>query len=140
MQSLQPLARDMCVDLRRRDVGMTEQQLHDAQVGAMIQKMRRECMTQRMRRQRFGSNARDDRIAFQRVPQRLSRWPRMTCCEEQSVAAAVAGERRPRFSQIANNPSDRVVAAGGKIGGFMGRIEGDSLAIKRWLLTHEGVL
>lgn len=37
-------------------------------------------------------------------------------------------------------PCHRVVAAGGKIGGFMGRIEGDSLAIKRWLLTHEGVL
>ena len=37
-------------------------------------------------------------------------------------------------------PCHRVVAAGGKIGGFMGGIQGDSLAIKRWLLIHEGVL
>jgi len=36
-------------------------------------------------------------------------------------------------------PCHRVVAAGG-IGGFMGGREDDPLAIKRWLLRHEGVL
>jgi O6-methylguanine-DNA--protein-cysteine methyltransferase len=34
-----------------------------------------------------------------------------------------------------------VIAAGGAIGGFMGeRGEGFELAIKRWLLGHEGAL
>jgi methylated-DNA-[protein]-cysteine S-methyltransferase len=38
-------------------------------------------------------------------------------------------------------PCHRVIAAGGAIGGFMGeRGEGFELAIKRWLLGHEGAL
>lgn len=38
-------------------------------------------------------------------------------------------------------PCHRVIAAGGAIGGFMGaREEGFELAIKRWLLGHEGAL
>lgn len=36
-------------------------------------------------------------------------------------------------------PCHRIVAANG-LGGFMGGREGDPLAIKRWLLTHEGAL
>lgn len=36
-------------------------------------------------------------------------------------------------------PCHRIVAASG-LGGFMGGREGDPLAIKRWLLTHEGAL
>jgi len=35
-------------------------------------------------------------------------------------------------------PCHRVVAAGGALGGFMGGREQDPLAIKRWLLAHEG--
>ncbi len=39
-------------------------------------------------------------------------------------------------------PCHRVVAAGGKLGGYGGTNDGEaaSLAIKRWLLMHEGVL
>ena len=37
-------------------------------------------------------------------------------------------------------PCHRVIAAGGRLGGFMGGREADPLAIKRWLLTHEGYL
>jgi len=35
-------------------------------------------------------------------------------------------------------PCHRVVAAGGRLGGFMGGKEHDPLAVKRWLLRHEG--
>ena len=49
---LQPLARDVRVDRRRRDVGVAEQELHDAQVRAVIQEMRRERVPQHVRRQR----------------------------------------------------------------------------------------
>jgi len=36
VQLLQTLARNVRVDRRRRDVGMTEQELDDAQIGAMV--------------------------------------------------------------------------------------------------------
>lgn len=35
-------------------------------------------------------------------------------------------------------PCHRVVGSQGSLGGFMGATDGDPLAIKRWLLTHEG--
>jgi len=35
-------------------------------------------------------------------------------------------------------PCHRVVATHGSLGGFMGVTEGDPIAIKRWLLAHEG--
>jgi methylated-DNA-[protein]-cysteine S-methyltransferase len=35
-------------------------------------------------------------------------------------------------------PCHRVVASGGSLGGFMNTDGGDPLAIKRWLLAHEG--
>lgn len=39
-------------------------------------------------------------------------------------------------------PCHRVIAAGGRLGGYGGTADGATanLAIKRWLLTHEGVL
>jgi methylated-DNA-[protein]-cysteine S-methyltransferase len=35
-------------------------------------------------------------------------------------------------------PCHRVVASRGSLGGFMGVVAGDPIAIKRWLLQHEG--
>ncbi|MBK7471276.1 MAG: methylated-DNA--[protein]-cysteine S-methyltransferase [Betaproteobacteria bacterium] len=54
-----------------------------------------------------------------------------------SVPRAVGGAcgRNPLPLLI---PCHRVVAAGGKLGGFMGGKEHDPLAVKRWLLRHEG--
>src|SRR4051812_44154675 len=43
-QAFQTLLDHMCIDLRRRDIGMAEQRLHDAQIGAVVQKMTRERM------------------------------------------------------------------------------------------------
>ncbi len=37
-------------------------------------------------------------------------------------------------------PCHRVLAAGGRLGGFMGGREDFPLAVKRWLLRHEGIL
>lgn len=45
----EPLPADMGVALRGRHIGMTEQLLHGAQVGASIEQMRREGMSQRVR-------------------------------------------------------------------------------------------
>ena len=48
MQFLQPLPRHMRINLRRRNIRMAQQQLHHAQVGAMIDQVRREGMSQRV--------------------------------------------------------------------------------------------
>jgi len=45
----EPLPADMGVALRGRHIGMTEQLLHGAQVGASIEQMRREGVPKRMR-------------------------------------------------------------------------------------------
>lgn len=37
-------------------------------------------------------------------------------------------------------PCHRVLAAGGRLGGFMGGREDFPLTVKRWLLRHEGIL
>src|SRR3954469_20669692 len=49
VQLLQALARYMRIDLRRRDVGVPQEQLDHAQVGAVIDEVRGECMAQAVR-------------------------------------------------------------------------------------------
>jgi len=53
-QLLQPFRQDMGVNLGRRDIGMSEQFLQAAQIGAMRQQMRGEGMTEHMRREAGG--------------------------------------------------------------------------------------
>ncbi len=63
------------------------------------------------------------------------------------LAAAIGSSPRAVGAACGANPvpivvpCHRVIAAGGRIGGFMGsRAEGFELSIKRWLLGHEGAL
>ena len=49
VQLLEPLARHVGVDLRGRDVGVAEQQLHGAQVGAVVEQVGGEGVAQRVR-------------------------------------------------------------------------------------------
>ena len=48
-QAFQALLDHMGIDLGGRDVGMAEQRLHDAQIGAVMQQMAGKGMTQHMR-------------------------------------------------------------------------------------------
>jgi hypothetical protein len=50
MQILETLAGDVRIDLRRRQVAVTKQHLHDAQVGTVIEQMGRKRVAQRVRR------------------------------------------------------------------------------------------
>ena len=52
VQLPQPLTRDVGVDRRRRDVRVAQQHLHRAQVGAVVQQVRRKGVSQRVGRQR----------------------------------------------------------------------------------------
>ena len=73
VELLQPLARDVRVDRGRRDVGMPEQQLHDAQVRAVVEEVRGEGVAQDVRRDRRRRDACDGAIALDREPERLPR-------------------------------------------------------------------
>jgi len=52
------------------------------------------------------------------------------------AARAVGAVMRSNYDP--SIPCHRVVASRGSLGGFMNAIDGNPIAIKRWLLTHEG--
>ena len=54
VQLLQPFTGDMSVYLCGGNIGMAKQQLHHAQIRAVIEQMRGKRMAQRVRRQGFG--------------------------------------------------------------------------------------
>ena len=74
VQVLQALARNVRVDLCRRKVAVTQQQLHDTQIGAAIEKMRCKRVTQAVGRQ-FLADAAFLRVSLDDVPERLARHP-----------------------------------------------------------------
>ena len=53
MDRLQLRLVDVCVDLRRGQIGMTEQLLKDSQIGPTGKQVRRETMAERVRRKMF---------------------------------------------------------------------------------------
>ncbi len=78
--------------------------------------------------------------AMQRIPAGRTRSYGDLAREIGSSARAVGGACGANPIPIVV-PCHRVVAAGGRIGGFMGAAgEGFELGIKRWLLDHEGAL
>jgi methylated-DNA-[protein]-cysteine S-methyltransferase len=80
----------------------------------------------------------------QRVWAALTAIPRGESRTYGEVARAVNSAPRAVGQACGDNPipliipCHRVVAADGSLGGFMHATGGDSLAIKRWLLAHEG--
>ena len=78
--------------------------------------------------------------AMQRIPAGKVRTYGELAHELKSSARAVGGACGANPIPLVV-PCHRIIAAGGGIGGFMGaRDEGFELAIKRWLLGHEGAL
>src|SRR5204862_4161105 len=69
---LQTSPRNVCVDLRRRDVGVAEHHLHGAQVGAVFEEVRGERMAQHVRRN-VRLDPRHARVAHDLHPERLPR-------------------------------------------------------------------
>ena len=80
----------------------------------------------------------------QRVWAALSAIPRGESRTYGDVARAVQSAPRAVGQACGDNPiplvipCHRVVSADGSIGGFMHATDGDPIAIKRWLLAHEG--
>jgi methylated-DNA-[protein]-cysteine S-methyltransferase len=78
--------------------------------------------------------------AMQRIPPGRTRTYGEVAAELRSSPRAVGGACGANPIPLVV-PCHRIVAAGGSLGGFMGeRGEGFEIAIKRWLLEHEGAL
>jgi len=80
----------------------------------------------------------------QRVWAALTAIPSGTCRTYGDVARLVGSVPRAVGQACGDNPipliipCHRVVGAQGALGGFMHAADGDAIAIKRWLLAHEG--
>ena len=78
--------------------------------------------------------------ALQRIPAGKTRTYGELARELRSSARAIGGACGANPLPLVV-PCHRVIAAGGRIGGFMGaKSEGFEIGIKRWLLAHEGAL
>src|SRR5258708_525208 len=110
VQLFQPFASDMRIDGRRRDVGVPEQQLHDAKIRPVIEQVRREGMPQGVRRQARSGDARLDRVTLDELPERLPRqWP-AACRDEYRIALPIFCELGSPFRKITLEPIDRLFA------------------------------
>jgi hypothetical protein len=69
----QPLLDDMSIDLRRRDIGMAEELLHSAEVGATLQEMAGKGMAEHVRRDARGLYRGRDRKRLQLLAEALAR-------------------------------------------------------------------
>ena len=85
VQLLKAGARDLCVNLRRGQIGVTEQHLHDAYIGAVVQQVRRKGVPQAVRREGV-LNPSDERITLNIVPKRLARERSRAGRNEQHIA------------------------------------------------------
>src|SRR6266852_6507700 len=108
VQLLQALARHVGIDLRGRDIGVAEQELHDAQIRAMVEQMRGEGVAQRVRRERSAREGCPGALLYQ-VPERLPRHRTTAPRDEHVVAGPFPQKRGPAFLRIARQPGERLL-------------------------------
>ena len=101
VQGFQAFARDMRVNLGRRHVRMTEQQLHDAKIGAMVDQVGGERMPQRMRRQARGFDSGRQRVTLDQRPEHLPAHRPPLRRRKQHIAGAPAKQAQ---SAITDKP------------------------------------
>jgi hypothetical protein len=114
VQILEPLTRDMCVDLCGTQVAVTQQQLHYAQIRTAIQQVRGECVPQTVWRH-LPADASFLGVSLDDVPERLAghaitatRWKQVVrlALEQNLHARAVDEISEPalRFFAKRNQP------------------------------------
>ena len=111
VEVFQALTSDMRIDLRRRQVAVAQQQLHDAQVCASIQQVRGKRMPQAVRRQ-FLADPGFFSIALDDVPERLARHAVAPARREQVVGLALKENLHARAVDKIANPALRLLAKG----------------------------
>ena len=108
MQILHSLARDMRIDLCRRDITVPEQELDDTQIGAVIEQMRRERVPDRMRRKLL-LDAGFLRVALDYVPEGLARHAIAPTRREQVFGLPLEQDINPRAGKELAQPALRDV-------------------------------
>src|SRR5438067_13003945 len=87
---------DVCIHLRRRQGGVSEQLLDRAQVGTALEQMRREGMAQAMR--------------VRREPAQRARVEPLTARGDEERVVRAVGKRRSRLVHVARDPVRRLFA------------------------------
>ncbi len=94
MQLTQPLGGDVRINLRGREIAVSQQHLYDTQVGAAVQQMGGEDVPQHVRRQFFTVNARQHGVMLDAVPEGLARHlSRQQRQQRQAVMRQPVGQR-----------------------------------------------
>lgn len=109
MQRLQARTRDVRIDLRGRQIAVTKQHLHGAQIGAMIEQMRCKRMPQGMRRD-AGSDPGLPGMQLDPMSERLARHRIATPTRKFDVAQLIAEQQASRVATIALQPVHGFIA------------------------------
>ena len=95
VKAFHALASDVGVDLGGGKICVTEQHLHDSQVGSMIEEMGRKRMTKRVRREGFIDSSRL-RVPLDEVPERLTRHRFASTSRKEMIGASLPEDLLPR--------------------------------------------
>src|SRR5262245_49175127 len=105
----QPRVEDVCVDLRRRQIGVAEHQLNRAEVGAALEQVRREGVAQDVRTQR-PRQLRGARVALQDLPEPDTAQRTAARVHEQARRRAPLHQLWARARLVFLNPVARLLA------------------------------
>ena len=98
----------MGVNLRRGKIAVSQQHLHHAQIGAMVQQMRRKGVTQYVRRQLFTVDTRQCGVMLDAMPERLPRHLLGALAREQDVDRRTVEQPRTAVLQVRFQPVHRL--------------------------------
>ncbi len=96
----QPPSRDMGVDLRRGDVGMAQHLLQTAEIGTVIQEMRRESMAQHMGRNPLRRNVRLQGKFLEQLPKALPREMPFLAARREKMRRVLGTLRQKSFAVL----------------------------------------
>ena len=103
------LAIDVRVDLRRRNVDVSEHLLDGAQIGAALEQVRREGVTQRVRRDGLRDAGLIDVLAENLPGAHAREWLAARVQKENSLPLSLL-ERRAELAQVDRDRADRLSA------------------------------
>ena len=111
MQFPKPLASDVGVDLGRGQISVAEQHLHDPEIRAVVEQMRRKRMSEHVRRERL-TDAGVARVTLHEYPEHLSRHGFSALGDEERIGLASAKKRGPCLVKIPLDPVQRFLSHG----------------------------
>src|SRR3990167_8415494 len=103
VQLPQSLPRYLGVDLRGRNVGVSQQHLHHAQISTVVEQVCRKRMAQGVRRQVLG-DARVQRVLLDQLPEHLAAHRITARRHKQGIAHLPAQDLRTRLTEVTRQP------------------------------------